>query len=62
MVLADELTGSLDSKSSEQVFHILETWSASGARQSSQSLTIYMAARMDRRLHLVDGMIETDGR
>jgi len=21
-----------------------------------------MAARMDRRLHLVDGMIETDGR
>ena len=36
LILADEPTGSLDSKSSEQVFAILEAWCASAARPSSQ--------------------------
>jgi len=58
IVLADEPTGSLDTKSSEQVFHILETL----VRERNKTVIavthdIDMAARMDRRIHLVDGKI-----
>ncbi|GAB1583153.1 MULTISPECIES: ABC transporter ATP-binding protein [Phyllobacteriaceae] len=58
IVLADEPTGSLDTKSSEQVFQILETL----VRERNKTVIavthdIDMAARMDRRIHLVDGKI-----
>ncbi|KXF76173.1 ABC transporter ATP-binding protein [Paramesorhizobium deserti] len=58
IVLADEPTGSLDTKSSEQVFHILETL----VRERNKTVIAVthdmdMAARMDRRIHLVDGRV-----
>lgn len=58
IILADEPTGSLDSKSSEQVFEILQHL----VRERGKSIVavthdLEMAARMDRRIHLVDGKI-----
>lgn len=58
IILADEPTGSLDSKSSEQVFKILEHL----VRERGKSVVavthdLELAARMDRRIHLVDGKI-----
>ena len=58
LLLADEPTGSLDSKSSEQVFSILEML----VREQGKTVIIVthdleMAARTDRRIHLVDGML-----
>ena len=63
LVLADEPTGSLDSASSEQVFSILEAL----VRQRGKTVVavthdLGMAERMDRRLHLVDGRIESETR
>jgi lipoprotein-releasing system ATP-binding protein len=63
LVLADEPTGSLDSKSSEQVFLILEEL----VRQRGKTVVavthdLELAARMDRRVHLVDGKVESDER
>jgi lipoprotein-releasing system ATP-binding protein len=63
IVLADEPTGSLDTKSSEQVFSIL----AALAREKGKTVLavthdLGLAARMDRRVHLVDGQIVEDGR
>jgi lipoprotein-releasing system ATP-binding protein len=60
IILADEPTGSLDSKSSEQVFEILQHL----VRERGKSIVavthdLEMAARMDRRIHLVDGKIAT---
>ncbi|MCR4268102.1 ABC transporter ATP-binding protein [Nitratireductor sp. ZSWI3] len=58
LVLADEPTGSLDSKSSEQVFEILrELVSERGKTVVAVTHDLDMAARMDRRVHLVDGML-----
>jgi lipoprotein-releasing system ATP-binding protein len=58
VVLADEPTGSLDSKASEQVFQVLR------ARVDDHGKTVVavthdlaLAARMDRRVHLIDGGI-----
>jgi lipoprotein-releasing system ATP-binding protein len=63
IVLADEPTGSLDSKNSEQVFSILEALVRErGKTVVAVTHDLDMAARMDRRLHLVDGRIDTDGR
>lgn len=63
IVLADEPTGSLDSKNSEQVFSILEALVRErGKTVVAVTHDLDMAARMDRRLHLVDGRLETDGR
>jgi len=58
IILADEPTGSLDSKSSEQVFEIIQHL----VRERGKSIVavthdLEMAARMDRRIHLVDGKI-----
>jgi lipoprotein-releasing system ATP-binding protein len=58
LLLADEPTGSLDSKSSEQVFSILEML----VREQGKTVIIVthdleMAARTDCRIHLVDGML-----
>lgn len=58
IVFADEPTGSLDSKSSEQVFDILRTLvSERGKTVIAVTHDLDMAARMDRRVHLVDGML-----
>jgi lipoprotein-releasing system ATP-binding protein len=63
LVLADEPTGSLDSKSSEQVFKILEALVRErGKTVVAVTHDLDMAARMDRRLHLVDGRIESETR
>ena len=59
LVLADEPTGSLDSKSSEQVFEILEALVRErGKTVIAVTHDVAMAERMDRRIHLVDGRIE----
>jgi lipoprotein-releasing system ATP-binding protein len=61
LVLADEPTGSLDSTSSEQVFSILETLVRErGKTVVAVTHDLGMAERMDRRLHLVDGRIESE--
>ena len=63
LVLADEPTGSLDSKSSEQVFAILEDLvSQRGKTVIAVTHDVDMAERMDRRIHLVDGRIESETR
>ncbi|RUT95101.1 ABC transporter ATP-binding protein, partial [Mesorhizobium sp. USDA-HM6] len=58
LILADEPTGSLDTRSSEQVFTILEEL----VRKRGKSVVavthdLDMAARMDRRIELVDGRV-----
>lgn len=61
VILADEPTGSLDTKSGEQVFEILRSL-VDGQGKSVIAVThqMEMAARMDRRVHLVDGRIVSD--
>ena len=59
LVLADEPTGSLDSKSSEQVFEILQqVVHGRGKTVIAVTHDMDMAERMDRRIHLVDGRID----
>ncbi len=58
LLLADEPTGSLDSKSSDQVYEILERL----VREDGKTVLVVthdtaMVERMDRRIHLVDGML-----
>ena len=58
LILADEPTGSLDSKASEQVFEILRDLVASrGKTVVAVTHDLDFAARMDRRIQLVDGTI-----
>jgi lipoprotein-releasing system ATP-binding protein len=58
LILADEPTGSLDSASSEQVFNILEKLVRErGKTVVAVTHDLEMAARMDRRIHIVDGQI-----
>jgi len=61
LILADEPTGSLDSKSSEQVFQILrELVDRHGKTVVAVTHDLDLARRMDRRLQLVDGAIVSD--
>jgi len=61
VVLADEPTGSLDSAASEQVFLILrDLVDRRGKTVVAVTHDLELAARMDRRLHLVDGGIVQD--
>jgi lipoprotein-releasing system ATP-binding protein len=63
VVLADEPTGSLDSVSSEQVFQILrDLVDKRGKTVVAVTHDLDLAARMDRRVHLVDGGIAQDQR
>lgn len=63
VILADEPTGSLDSKSSEQVFGILrELVDRDGRTVVAVTHAMELADRMDRRVHLVDGRIVSDER
>jgi len=61
VILADEPTGSLDSKSSEQVFRILrDLVDQDGKTIVAVTHDIDLAERMDRRVHLMDGAIASD--
>ena len=61
IILADEPTGSLDSKNSEQVFLILEALvHERGKTVVAVTHDLDMAVRMDRRVHLVDGRIAAE--
>ncbi|SCY45869.1 ABC transporter ATP-binding protein [Microvirga guangxiensis] len=63
VVLADEPTGSLDSKSSEQVFTILKDLVRErGKTVIAVTHDMDIAARVDRRIHLVDGRVVSDER
>jgi lipoprotein-releasing system ATP-binding protein len=63
LILADEPTGSLDSKNSEQVFTILEKLvHERGKTVVAVTHDLDMAARMHRRIHLVDGRISEEER
>ncbi len=61
VILADEPTGSLDSKSSGQVFDILcDLVHAQGKTVVAVTHDLSLAARMDRRVELIDGAIVSD--
>ncbi|WP_028003719.1 ABC transporter ATP-binding protein [Sinorhizobium meliloti] len=61
LILADEPTGSLDSRSSEQVFAILDGLVRErGKTVIAVTHDLDMAARMDRRIHLVDGEVSKE--
>jgi lipoprotein-releasing system ATP-binding protein len=60
VILADEPTGSLDSKSSEQVFELLQAIVDQGRTVVAVTHDINLAERMDRRIILIDGGIATD--
>jgi lipoprotein-releasing system ATP-binding protein len=61
LILADEPTGSLDSKSTEQVFRILsEMVGRDGRSVVAVTHDLDLASRMKRRIHLVDGVVVKD--
>ncbi|HAO99518.1 MAG TPA: ABC transporter ATP-binding protein [Fibrobacteres bacterium] len=60
LILADEPTGSLDSKSSEQVFLLLRDLAKRGKTIVAVTHDLDLAGRMDRRIQLVDGAIVSD--
>jgi lipoprotein-releasing system ATP-binding protein len=60
VILADEPTGSLDSKSSEQVFQVLREIVDRGRTVVAVTHDLALAARMDRRVHLIDGAVASD--
>jgi lipoprotein-releasing system ATP-binding protein len=61
LILADEPTGSLDSKASEQVFQILrDLVDQRGKTVVAVTHDLDLASRMDRRIQLVDGAVAAD--
>jgi lipoprotein-releasing system ATP-binding protein len=63
LILADEPTGSLDSKSSEQVFEILrDVVEERGKTVVAVTHDLALAGRMHRRIQLMDGAITADDR
>ncbi len=61
LILADEPTGSLDSKSSEQVFQILrDLVDRRGKTVVAVTHDLGLANRMDRQVRLIDGAIVPD--
>jgi lipoprotein-releasing system ATP-binding protein len=63
VILADEPTGSLDSRSSEQVFQILrQLVDRDGKTVVAVTHDLELARRMDRRIRLDDGGIVSDDR
>ncbi len=61
IILADEPTGSLDSKASEQVFEVLrELVDRYGKTVVAVTHDLALAARMDRHVELLDGRIVAD--
>jgi lipoprotein-releasing system ATP-binding protein len=63
LILADEPTGSLDSRSSEQVFEILrDVVDGRGKTVVAVTHDLGLAGRMHRRIQLMDGAITADER
>ena len=63
LILADEPTGSLDSKSSEQVFEILrDVVDGRGKTVVAVTHLLGLAGRMHSRIQLMDGVITVDER
>lgn len=63
ILLADEPTGSLDSHATQQVFDILRGLVDHGGKTViAVTHDLSLAARMDRRIHLVDGRVTSDAR
>jgi lipoprotein-releasing system ATP-binding protein len=60
VILADEPTGSLDSKSSEQVFELLREIVDRGKTVVAVTHDVGLAERMDRRIVLIDGEVASD--
>jgi len=61
LILADEPTGSLDSASTEQVFESLQKIvEQQGTTVIAVTHDLELAARMERRIHLVDGRVDYD--
>ncbi len=61
VILADEPTGSLDSKASEQVFEVLrDLVDAHGKTVVAVTHDLGLAERMDRHIELLDGRIVAD--
>jgi len=60
LVLADEPTGNLDSKSSDSIVELLEELNADGITLVVITHNPEIAARFPRQVALRDGMIETD--
>lgn len=63
VILADEPTGNLDTKSSEQVLTILRGLVSTGHATRAVIIVTHdleLAARTDRRVHIVDGKIATE--
>jgi lipoprotein-releasing system ATP-binding protein len=60
VILADEPTGSLDSKASEQVFELLRGIVERGKTVVAVTHDIGLAERMDRRVSLIDGEVVAD--
>jgi lipoprotein-releasing system ATP-binding protein len=58
IIVADEPTGALDTSSTEQVFGILREIADSGRTVVVVTHDPALAARADRRLHIVDGRIQ----
>jgi len=57
IIVADEPTGALDTTSTEQVFSILRDIADSGRTVVVVTHDPALAARADRRVHIVDGKI-----
>ena len=57
IIVADEPTGALDTKSTEQVFSILRDIADQGKTVAVVTHDPALAARADRRIHIVDGKI-----
>jgi len=61
LILADEPTGSLDSKASEQVFEVLrDLVDRHGKTVVAVTHDLAMAERMDRHIELLDGRVVND--
>ena len=61
VILADEPTGSLDSKASEQVFEVLrELVDKHGKTVVAVTHDLGLAERMDRHIELLDGRVVAD--
>ncbi len=60
LVLADEPTGNLDSKSSESIVGLLEELNAEGITMVVITHNPEIAARFPRRVALRDGVVESD--
>ena len=62
LLLADEPTGNLDSRAGELVFNLLHNLCRQrGLAVLMVTHNLQLAARMDRRLTLADGILESDG-